>query len=347
MVRLIDIAKKTGFSVAVVSRALQQERDPYDRISEKSRSLIRKAALEMGYTRNLQAAFLSRGQMPAVRVLMPAWTSPEIIQMSMGISDASLKLGYPLIYHYYSRETDYISFLEQSRHEKNTGVIFYLHDRMNREELQRGCEAYLASGGKMIFMNTWSADFSGIVPDMVMLNIDEEYGGRLAAEYLKGLSCREFSIVYTSPDRYSRLRRKGFADALGGEGQPGYSFDFLRVGENYRQYEKRSRKLLNDFYEKAVKQSGKPHGIFFTSFFMANAVMNDLIRRGMEVGKQIHAVGFSSNTVSQYPFYYYAKIVIPFYEMGNTAMKKLVSILNGRQESSQMFQPFMDYDYDI
>ena len=126
MVRLIDIAKKTGFSVAVVSRALQQEKDPYDRISEKSRSLIRKAALEMGYTRNLQAAFLRRGQMPAVRVLMPAWTSPEIIQMSMGISDASLKLGYPLIYHYYSRETDYISFLEQSRHEKNTGVIFYL-----------------------------------------------------------------------------------------------------------------------------------------------------------------------------------------------------------------------------
>ncbi len=31
MVRLIDIAKKTGFSVAVVSRALQQEKDPYDR----------------------------------------------------------------------------------------------------------------------------------------------------------------------------------------------------------------------------------------------------------------------------------------------------------------------------
>lgn len=347
MVRLIDIAKKTGFSVAVVSRALRQEKDPYDRISEKSRNLIRKTAQEMGYSRNLQAAFLRRGQMPAVRVLMPAWASPEIIQMTMGISDASLQLGYPLIFHYYSRETDYISFLEQSCHEKNTGVIFYLQERMNREKLQRGCETYLASGGKMIFMNIWSADFSGIVPDMVMLNIDEEHGGRLAAGYLKGLSCKDYAIVYTSPDHYSLLRRKGFMDALVDEGKRGYSFDFLRVGENYPQYEKRSRKLLDEFYEKSVKQSEKPYGLFFTSSFMANAVMNDLIWRGLDARKQLHAVGYSSNTVDQYPFYYYAKIVIPFYEMGNAAMRKLVNIFNGKQEKSQVFQPFTDYDYEI
>lgn len=347
MVRLIDIAQKTGFSVAVVSRALQQEKDPYDRISEKSRALIRKTAREMGYTRNLQAALLRRGRMPAVRVLLPAWESPEVVQLAKGISDASLELGYPLLIHYYGKDTDYISFLRQSCQGKNIGVLFYLHDKMNREDLRRECEAYLAGDGKMVFMNPRSADFSEIVPDMVMLNIDEEYGGHLAGEYLKSRSCREYSVVYASSDRYSLLRCKGFATSLGGEDKIRYRFNFLRIGENYQQYVKRSRRLLDDFYETAVSGKEMPHGIFFTSFFSANAIMNDLLMRGLKDEKQIHAIGFSGNVDLHYPFYYYAKIVIPFYEIGNAAMKKLVHMLDGRSESSQMFQPSIFYDYNI
>ena len=347
MVRLIDIAQKTGFSVAVVSRALQQEKDPYDRISEKSRALIRETAREMGYTRNLQAALLRRGRMPAVRVLLPAWESPEVMQLAKGISDASLELGYPLLIHYYRKDADYITFLQRCCQEKNTGVLFYLHDKMNRNDLRNGCEAYLNGGGKMIFMNARSADFTDIVPDMVTLNIDEEYGGRLAGEYLKERHCREYSVVYASSDRYTLLRCKGFSDSLGGEKNVRCCLDFLRIGENYPQYMARSRRLLDHFYENAIKGNSMPHGIFFTSFFMANTVMCDLMRRGLKEDEHIHAVGFSSNVDLHYPLYYYAKIVIPFYEIGNIAMKKLVHMLNGKKESSQMFRPSVVYDYDI
>ena len=348
MVRLIDIAQKTGFSVAVVSRALQQEKDPYDRISEKSRALIRKTAREMGYTRNLQAALLRRGRMPAIRVLLPAWESPEVVQLLKGIADASLELGYPLLIHYYWKDTDYITFLQQCCREKNTGVLFYLHDKMNRNDLRSGCTAYLAGGGKMVFMNSLSADFTELVPDMVAVNIDEEYGGRLAGEYLKSRSCKNFSVVYSSRERYNNMRRKGFSDFLLGSGEHlAGSLDFLRIQENYPQYMRRARQLLDNFYETVIKTGDMPHGLFFTSNIMADAVMGDLLLRGLKDESRIYAVGFSSNVILSYPLYYYAKVVIPFYEIGNTAMKKLVHMLNGERESSQMFQPSMVYDYDF
>ena len=346
MATIKDISQKLGISHATVSYVLNGRASQF-KIRDEVCRRIHETARELGYTRNMPAALLRRGCMPAVRVLLPAWGSAEIQQLAKGISDASLELGYPLLIHYYAKDTDYISFLRQSCQGKNIGVLFYLHARMNREALQRECDAYLAGGGKMVFMNPWSADFTGIVPDMVMLNIDEEYGGQLAGDYLKSRSCRRYSIVYSSTDRYSCLRRKGFAANLGGEDKLCYSFDFRRVGENYPQYQARSRRLLDDFYETAVRDNPTPHGIFFTSFFMADAVMNDLQLRGMKDETQIHAVGFSGNIDLHYPFYYYAKIVIPFYEIGNTAMKKLVHMLDGKAESSQMFRPSIFYDYNF
>ena len=167
MVRQIDIARKTGFSLGVVSRALRSEKDPYDRISEETRVIIRKAAEEMGYTCNLQASLLRRGKLPAIRVLLPAWTSPDITRLTMGISRTALEYGYPLMIHHYNEneDMDYLSFLESVCREKNTGVLFYLHQRMERKVLRKGCEKYVASGGKIVFMNDRNFNFDDLLPE--------------------------------------------------------------------------------------------------------------------------------------------------------------------------------------
>ena len=197
----------------------------------------------------------------------------------------------------------------------------------------------------MVFMNSRSAEFNGIVPDMVTMNIDEEYGGWLAGEYLKNRSCREFSIVYSSADPFSQMRRKGFIRSLEEAGKVCHSFDFPHLAENYSQFLKRSRTILDEFYETSVHWNPMPHGIFFTSYLPANLLMDDLRFRGLKDGDQIHAVGFYGNTDLHYPSYYYAKIVIPFYEIGNTAMKMLVQILNGKNTASHMFKPSLVFDY--
>ena len=349
MVRQIDIARKTGFSLGVVSRALRSEKDPYDRISEETRVIIRKAAEEMGYTCNLQASLLRRGKLPAIRVLLPAWTSPDITRLTMGISRTALEYGYPLMIHHYNEneDMDYLSFLESVCREKNTGVLFYLHQRMERKVLRKGCEKYVASGGKIVFMNDRNFNFDDLLPDMVTLNIDEEDSGRLAAEYLQGLSCRSYSVVYNSENAYDVFRKKGFEDGLRGTDGVCFPLDFPRVGEPYGDFVVRSRKIFDAFFDGAGEIAGYPLGLFFTSSFLVYLVMNEFATRGFRLNEELHPIMVEYKNISHYPFFYTPRIIMPFYEMGVAAMEKLAGMLKGAQEKSLLLRPSILCNYHV
>ena len=65
-VRLVDIAKKTGYSVNTVSHALLNKPD----ISEKTREYIKSVADEMGYIANVSAGELRSGKSKTVAIKM-------------------------------------------------------------------------------------------------------------------------------------------------------------------------------------------------------------------------------------------------------------------------------------
>lgn len=113
MVRQIDIARKMGVSLAVVSRALSSERSPSDNLAETTRAEVRKIANEMGYRKNLVASSLKRGRfkrialivhrldsyMEIVRPMQKYWhdRNYELSMFNLGINDRDNRKIYEYI----------------------------------------------------------------------------------------------------------------------------------------------------------------------------------------------------------------------------------------------------------
>lgn len=113
MVRQIDIARKMGVSLAVVSRALSSERSSSDNLSEATRTEVRKVAQEMGYRKNLVASALKRGHfkrialivhrldsyMELIRPMQKFWhdRNYELSMFNLGINDKDNRKNYEYI----------------------------------------------------------------------------------------------------------------------------------------------------------------------------------------------------------------------------------------------------------
>ncbi|MBE6357814.1 MAG: LacI family transcriptional regulator [Lentisphaerae bacterium] len=95
MVRQIDIAKKLGVSLAVVSRALSPERGKSNNLSVNTIEKIRQVAREMGYRKNLLAMSLRRGA--TRRVALVVNTVDNYMELIRPIQDYCRENSYDLV----------------------------------------------------------------------------------------------------------------------------------------------------------------------------------------------------------------------------------------------------------
>ncbi|MGI6776867.1 MAG: LacI family DNA-binding transcriptional regulator [Acetivibrionales bacterium] len=89
-VTIKDIAERTGYTIATVSRALNSS----DLVRQKTKEKIIRVAQEMGYIRNEVARGLATRQMPAVGIIIPDITNPYFPALVKGIQDTLVKAGY-------------------------------------------------------------------------------------------------------------------------------------------------------------------------------------------------------------------------------------------------------------
>lgn len=90
IVRLADIAERTGYSVNTVSHALHDKPD----ISEETKAYIQKTAEEMGYIVNASASSLRSGKTKSVAVIVGDISNPHFSIMIKEIEHALRLEGY-------------------------------------------------------------------------------------------------------------------------------------------------------------------------------------------------------------------------------------------------------------
>ena len=95
MVRQIDIARKLGVSLAVVSRALNPERGKSNNLSINTIERIRQAAREMGYRKNLLAVSLKKGA--TRRIALVVNTLDNYMELIRPIQDYCRENSYDLV----------------------------------------------------------------------------------------------------------------------------------------------------------------------------------------------------------------------------------------------------------
>jgi LacI family sucrose operon transcriptional repressor len=329
MATLKDIAEKSACSVSLVSRVLNPNASIKVRVSREKRRKIQEAAEALGFMRNVNAQFLRQGKTAAIGAFLLKNRNSLICDLGIGISNEACKHNFPINYFYGESPECFARFLEHNLSASTTGIITYPYlltfdsSGTNLKLMRR----YLDNGGHAVFIS-YLEPLPEVLADVPVINIDNTYGGKLAAERLASQGCNEFFANIDKIDlgeTYAALRLDGFAAELK---KSGYKKELLDTAQ------------IPGLIKQAVSNKLVP-GVFSLADKAAVKVMNECSNRyGLKAGRDYKIVGYDDLFMSDLTDPPLTTINQNLEQQGTLAVKKLVNMIcHGKKEQSVVIKP--------
>ncbi|MGB3337979.1 MAG: LacI family DNA-binding transcriptional regulator [Devosia sp.] len=201
IVRLKDIADRTGFSVNTVSLALRDS----PRIPEETRTLIRQAAEALNYLPNHIAKSLVSRETKTVGLVLTSITNPILTRVAQAIELRLAELGYSTLFatsngdHHEEKKA-----IEMFRSRQVDGMLIYPRSHRELDHIRRVRQA-----GYPVVLLVGDAD-AGV--DVV--SMDTRLGSYKAARHLVERGHRRIGLIDGGKERGNLEKREGYARAL-------------------------------------------------------------------------------------------------------------------------------------
>ncbi len=318
-VTLKDIARKVGFSITTVSRALAG----YDDVAAETRRLIVQTAEELGYRPNVLARRLQKQRTDTLGFVIPTFgprfSDPFFGELLAGIGNEAAEHDFDLLVSTRPpdtpQEAQAYERLVQGR--RVDGVI------LTRTRSDDARIAYLlehdfpfASFGRTQIEGTFSC-----------VDVDGEQGVFDAVEHLLELGHRDIALILPPEDlMFTQYRRLGFYRALEAHGLPA----------------RPEWEMHGDLTERAgytaachlLGEKQRPTAIVAGNDLMAIGAMRAAREYGLSVGRELSVVGFDDITLAEHAHPALTTVRQPIYEIGVQVCRMLVQILKGSASSS-------------
>lgn len=307
-----DVAKYTGFSIATISRVLNNKGVFY---SKETYRKIQKAAKELNYHPDAVARGLKTSKTYNIAFLEP-WRSDFFQEVSMGIQAFIKKIGYSLaIYRSnYSEDQERIN-INSMISNRVDGIIISsaILDEENIVKIQK-------QNVPLVIIEKFIDDET--IP---CVSIKNREISKKAVNYLVKKGHRKIGFIAESLDVGKiNSRFSGYKDALL-ENNIEYNNDYLFIhnnlsGEMY---------IFYDYIKKYIDRIKNLTALFITSDEHAIAAMKALREEGLEVPRDISIIGFDGLDISNFVNPALTTITQPRYEMGYKGMELLFKIISG------------------
>jgi len=315
MASLKDISIRTGFSISVVSRALNEKPDRHARISQETRRKITEAAAELGFRRNRFAEFLKRGKTASIGVFLPQYSNRLIADLIMGMSETANEKGFPLNIYFGMTEKSYAHFINHTADLSYSGIITYPYSGMDGDFIRTKIEYFKKCGGSVVIINLMEP-----IESEISASIDNYQGGALAGVHLRKRRCRSFLTIRHFPGR-----TEGFLSAFGKTAKT-LAFTGMDEFSSFMDDNARNPDLF-------------PMGVFATTDVDALDAMNVVSRHGLKVGEDVLVIGYDNLDLTERLDPPLTTIHQPFKELGILCVKKLVNLISGLEEKSELIRP--------
>lgn len=301
-----DVAARAGVSTATVSRYLRG--DPV-----RAADAVCGAIAELRYRPNAVAQSLKSGRTGAIGVVVPDVTNPFFASVVKGLEHASRGAAYRVL----------LANTDESA-EREAEVLADLAGRVDgfivapTTEQDQAPLHLLDAGVPMVFIDR---ELAGAERCDVVL-VDNERGGRAAAEHLAGLGHRRVAMIsgplQTTP---GRGRREGFLDGLAAAG--------LELASECD--------VVGDFREHSGYQMAlhllalaePPTAIFTANNLMTVGALKALGDLRVGIPHQMSVIGFDDLTLGSLLTPALTCIARPDVEQGRLAMRLLLGRLTG------------------
>ena len=325
-VTLKDIARKVGYSVTTVSRALND----YDDVSQETKQLIKRVAQEMGYHPNVIAQSLQRRRTNTVGFIVPATdrylSDPYFLELLAGIGDGAASCDFDLLVST-CKPMDTKERVVYERIVKGHRVdgIVVARTRCDDERI-----AYLVSEGfPLVAFGRTASDL-----DFPYLDVDGEKGVCEAVKYLTNLGHRRIGFI--SPSLYlmfAEHRLAGYERALQ---DSGLEFDPALVIEGNLTQARGHQRM-----EQLLDLEEPPTAVVTGNDLMAFGAMEAAQERGLVVGRDVAVIGFDDVPLAAYFHPTLTTIRQPIYDIGKMLSQTLIEIVQGEElaERQIILQP--------
>lgn len=318
---LKDIAKKSGVSIATVSRILND----LGGYSDETRKNVLTIIKESGYHRNAVARNLKLKKSNAIAVLIPQVQTTYYITIMNGIEDAALKNGYSVIICHVGasggRTKEYMKILEERQVDGIIGCSL-----PPKEEIDT-----LMANSKIpsILVSTLSYNYT--IPYVKVDDFRAEYA---ATEYLIKKGHRKIALlsgpltdVVAGVPRYN-----GYKQALKDNNIP-YNEDLV----TYTSFGYESGlEAAERFFMKKPKFTA----IVSCCDEVAVAALSVAYKHGLTAPHDFSVVGFDNTHTAAMAIPPLTTIAQPFYEMGTTAFEMLLEEMKTGKKPESCIVPF-------
>ena len=315
---IYDLAKKTGFSITTVSKALNNYKD----VSEKTRAKILQAAAEMDYLPNAHAQSLSTKKSWAIGVMFSeanevGMKHPFFNGIIESFRHATEEHGYDLIFASRNLRNRDMSYLEHFKHRAVDGIVVICSDRMD-EQVQE----LMQSDIPIVVVDMDSANCSVVYSD-------NTEGARMAVNYLYELGHRHIAhIAGDSSIDAGAARVKGYElamHALDLPIQPGYLVNagFFSVEEG------------KQAMEQLLQLPSPPTAVFVAGDQMAIGAIEAVHEHGLRVPEDISIIGYDDIEMIKYITPKLTTIRQDTDEIGEAAAELLIEQMTAKERRTE------------
>ncbi|MBI5669116.1 MAG: LacI family DNA-binding transcriptional regulator [Chloroflexi bacterium] len=325
-ITLRDIARKSGFSVTTVSRALAGYQD----VNEQTRQHIIEVANILGYQPNLLARGLRSQRTQTLGLIIPTYDAgfPNEFfnQFLLGVGDTAWRNHYDLLVSaQVPGEEEMAAYRRMVKGLRVDGMIL-ARTRKNDPRMP-----YLQSQGHPFVVNGRNAPDEP--SDFPYVDVDSRMGIRAATAHFIALGHEHIGLVLPPPEiAYTGYRLQGYQDALR-EARLPLRDEYILYGDLQRSGGYQAGLALLSRYPQIS-------AIVACNDLMAFGVMAAIQERGLEVGSDVAVSGFDDLPAAEYAMPPLTTVRQPIYEIGQRLVEMLIGIIVGKPpEETQIVLP--------
>ncbi|MEZ4863226.1 MAG: LacI family DNA-binding transcriptional regulator [Caldilineaceae bacterium] len=280
---IYDVAKAANVSIATVSRVLNA---PH-RVNEKTRQRVLAAIDRLGFVPKAEASARARRNNYRIGVLAPFFTYPSFVQRLRGIASMLNGTEYELVVYSVDSALHYQGQLETLPIVRRIDGLIVMSLLVDDASAQR----LLQNGLHTVLIESHHTAFSGV-------EIDNEAGGRLAAQYLIERGHRNIAFIGIDSEipgctlPTSAIRLQGFRAVLREAGLP-VTDAYIRNAENDMAAAYAQAQAL-------LALPARPTAIFATSDLLAMGILKAIREARLSVPHDIAVMGFDDLDIADY-----------------------------------------------
>jgi DNA-binding LacI/PurR family transcriptional regulator len=280
---IYDVAKLSGVSISTISRVLNAP----DKVNAETHKRVMHAIDQLGFIPRAEARARALQNTGRIGVLTPFFTAPSFVQRFRGVASALSKANYELVIYPVDSMDHLQGYISSIPLMRNIDGLIIMSLALGDQDAQR-----LFNNG----METVLIEYSH--PKLNSILIDDERGGRMAADYLinKGHKIFGFLGDIEPPEKFAihpvKSRLIGFRQALQ---EAGLSLPKTSVrSAPYTQEE--TRKAAYEL----LGLPRQPSAIFVASDIQALSVMKVARQLNIKIPSDLAIIGFDDIDVAEH-----------------------------------------------